>query len=227
MSQTLPTSLSDFSSAVDRLEASGSNWMIFQHRFMIAVKQKKVWGQFDGSNVKPTRSFTLLTTTQGEEYQKNLLAWQEQEDLAQYLLMQKLPDSIFVKYIRKTSVAEIWTALVTEFTKKCLSMKAGLRSEFMALRYRKGADLRLEFDRVRMKYETLMNAGIPVTDDDYRILIINFVPPSILAFIAQLSATMKAMALMKPAALTALSSEVSSDAYVLDPESLMQLIIDE
>ncbi len=48
MSTTLPTSLSDFALAVDCLEANGSNWVIFQHQFTIAVQQKRVWGQFDG-----------------------------------------------------------------------------------------------------------------------------------------------------------------------------------
>ena len=36
---------------------------------------------------------------------------------------------------------------------KSMLMCSSLHSEFMALRYEKGADLRMEFDRVRKKYE--------------------------------------------------------------------------
>ena len=47
------TSLTDFSAALDKLDQSGSNWVMFQHRFLIAIRQKKVLGHFDGSSVKP------------------------------------------------------------------------------------------------------------------------------------------------------------------------------
>jgi hypothetical protein len=103
-------------------------------------------------------------------------AWQEREDLALYLLSMKLPDAIFTKYRRKKTVTKIWSALVTKFTKKSMIMKSNLHSEFMAMRYVKGADLCTEFDHVRVKYETLINAEVPVSDDDYCTLIINFVP---------------------------------------------------
>jgi len=131
------------------------------------VKQKKVWGQFDGTSPKPT------ALTKGSEaavlaaHSVRLSAWQEKENLAFYLLSMKLPDSIFTKYRRKNTVEEIWSALVTEFTKKSMIMRSNLHSDFMAMRYEKGADLHSEFDRVRVKYEVLMNAGVSVMDDDY------------------------------------------------------------
>ena len=229
MSTTLPTSLSDFTSAVECLEANGSNWVIFQHQFTIAVQQKKVWSQFDGTSPKPSES--PATSTAATEHAKKVSDWNERETLAKYLLTQKLPDSIFTKYLRKNTVAEIWSALVTEFTKKSMIMKSNLHSEFMALRYQKGADLRLEFDRVRGKYEALMNAGVTVSPDDYRTLIINFVPSGISSFIAQVSANMKMLAMMSSKGTTGSSSESSdeksSDPYALEPEQLMQAALEE
>jgi hypothetical protein len=100
-------------------------------------------------------------------YKKELLAWQEKEDLAMYLLMQKLPDSIFAKYMRKEMVAEIWVAIIEEFTHKSMLMQTNLHSKFMSMRYEKGEDLRTQFDKVRMKYEALLNVGIPVSTNDY------------------------------------------------------------
>ncbi|PFH47112.1 hypothetical protein AMATHDRAFT_152920 [Amanita thiersii Skay4041] len=145
MSTALPTSLSNFSSAIDCLDPSGTNWIIFQYCFTIAVKQKKVWGQFDGSNQKHTAK-NDATNTEKIEHKKLLAAWQEQEDMALYLLTQKLPDSIFVKYMHKETVADVWSTLVLEFTKKSMIMKLNLHSEFMALHYKKGANLCIEFD---------------------------------------------------------------------------------
>ncbi len=232
MSTTLPTSLSDFASAVDRLEANGSNWVIFQHRFTIAVQQKRVWGQFDGTSPRPSEaSSPTSSVTASEEQKKKLSDWNERETLAKYLLTQKLPDSIFTKYLRKDTVAEIWSALVTEFTQKSMIMKSNLHSEFMALRYQKGADLRLEFDRVRAKYEALMNAGVPVSSDDYRTLIINFVPSGISSFIAQVSANLKMLAMLSGKDVKTTGSlsgdDKSSDPYAIDLEQLMQTAIEE
>ena len=59
--------------------------------------------------------------------------WWEKEDTALYLLLQKLPNSIFSKYWRKATVAEMWSAIRTEFTQKSMVMCSNLRSEFMAM----------------------------------------------------------------------------------------------
>src|SRR6266850_6877571 len=96
----LPTSLSDLSSAIDRLESTGSNWIVFQYHFTIAVKQKRVWSQFDGSNTKPSGLGEGATAEQRQEYSRLVSAWQECEDLALYLLSMKLPNAIFTKYQR-------------------------------------------------------------------------------------------------------------------------------
>jgi hypothetical protein len=50
---TMSTSLSDFHNAVEKLDSSGANWVMFKSRFMIAIDQKDVEGHFDGSESKP------------------------------------------------------------------------------------------------------------------------------------------------------------------------------
>lgn len=46
--------LLDFANAVEGLDLAGSNWVVFQNRFLIAIRQKKILGQFDGTNPKPS-----------------------------------------------------------------------------------------------------------------------------------------------------------------------------
>jgi gag-polypeptide of LTR copia-type len=144
---TSTPSLSDFANAVDKLESNGSNWVMFQKRFTIAAKQKRVFGQLDGSNPKPVVA-SDATETEAASQRTQLAAWQEKEDLALYLLSQKLPDSIFSKVMEKDTVANMWSAIVMEFTEKSMMMRSNLHSEFMAMRYERGADLRAEFNRV-------------------------------------------------------------------------------
>jgi hypothetical protein len=95
---TTHVSLSDFSSAVGCLEMSRANWVVFQNRFLIAVRQKKVLCQFDGTNPKPSLK-AESTETEKKVFMKELAAWQDKEDLASYLMTQKLLDSIFTKYL--------------------------------------------------------------------------------------------------------------------------------
>ena len=160
--------------------------------------------------------------------------WQEKEDMALYLLSQKLPNSIFSKYWQKATVAKMWSAICTEFTQKSMVMHSNLCSEFMAMQYEKGADLRMEFDRIWMKHEELLNAGITVSDDDYHTLIINFVPGEISSFIAQISAGMRALSLIQQTSSSTQPTPSPNDNPAatdsnlkLDLEMLMQMAIEE
>ncbi len=120
---------------------------------------------------------------------------------------------------------------------KSMLMRSNLHSEFMNMRYEKGADLRAQFDRIQMKYEELMNAGVSVSKHDYRSLVINFVPAEISAFLAQLSASMKALDRVHSKKLKRLGATTTSSSSLLknpdpsiddlDAEDLMQLAIKE
>lgn len=118
----------------------------------------------------------------------------------------------------------MWSALVDEFTKKSMWMESFLLAEFMNMRYEKGADLREQFDKVRMKYESLLNFGITVSDDCYRSLVINFVPDEISSFLALISATMKARTMRSSSVADGIGG---SAERTLDAEVLMQLAAGE
>ncbi|KZT66430.1 hypothetical protein DAEQUDRAFT_658537, partial [Daedalea quercina L-15889] len=116
----MTTSLTDFSSAFEKLDSTGKNWLTFQQHFEIAVHQKKVWGHFDGTLTVPTPT-AATAPTQAE--QAVIDAWQEKEDLAQYLLTQKLPDITFTKHRHKGTAAAIWAAIVQEFSQKSMILR--------------------------------------------------------------------------------------------------------
>ena len=64
-----------------------------------------------------------------------------------------------------------------------VQMRSKLQSESMNMRYEKGADLREQFNMVRIQYEALSNAVIPISVSDHRSLFINFVPPELSSFL--------------------------------------------
>ncbi|KAF8221152.1 hypothetical protein L208DRAFT_1225944, partial [Tricholoma matsutake] len=123
-----PVSISEFSSAVNKLNASGKNWVMFQHHFVITVRQKRVFRYFDGTSTKPTLS---LPTT--EDKTKALNAWQEKEDTTMYLLSQKLADLTLNKYMWKSTVVEMWSAIVLKFMQKSMLVCSNMHSKFMAM----------------------------------------------------------------------------------------------
>lgn len=141
----MTSSLADFSSAFEKLDATGKNWMTFQQCFEIAIRQKKVWGHFDGTSLHPTPADPAAPTA---AEQTVIDAWQEKEDLARYLLTQKLPDITFTKHRHKGTTAAIWNAISQEFQQKSMLLHANFRTQFLNMRYMPNANLRTELDRV-------------------------------------------------------------------------------
>ncbi|KIL64435.1 hypothetical protein M378DRAFT_1041860 [Amanita muscaria Koide BX008] len=129
----------------------------------------------------------------------------------------------------------MWAGIVKEFTHKVMVMEPHLRSEFRAMRYEKGANLRSEFDRVRMKYVALWNASVEISNNDYCSLIIQFAPPGIANFISLLYATFKLYSRTVLKSGTARSSaespgssnELGKEPLTLDPELVMEIATEE
>jgi gag-polypeptide of LTR copia-type len=162
---------------------------------------------------------------------KALNAWQEKEDTAMYLLSQKLADLTLIKYMWKTTVTEMWSAIVLEFTQKSMLVHLNMHLKFMAMHCMPGANLHTELDQVCVEYETLLNADVMVTDNDYCTLIINFLPSHLTSFIAQISANTKAITMVQHAASTAnlVSPIAPLDQKMLEmsPEAMMTLTLEE
>ena len=73
-----------------------------------------------------------------------------------------------------------------------------------------------------MKYETLLNVGVEVTQNEYRSLVLNFIPEYLAAHLANVSAAMKAQNIVSPT-----SPNTTNKSPSLDAEILMQFAIDE
>ena len=229
---TTNVSLSHFSHAVSKLDSTGSNWVVlFQSRFLCTMEQKEVYKHFDGTSQKPTLGDGASPTkSELKAHSKSLAAWQKKEQLACYLLIQKLLDTMYAKYLCKMSVAEMWEAIVTEFTHKSMYMQLNLHQEFMSMRSQKGADLCTELDRVCVKYKMLLNVGIEISDNNYHMLIINFIPPDISSVLAQMSLNMKQVttSLLKAKVIGSVAElKGKLPNLVVEPEDMMQAALEE
>lgn len=228
---------------VDVLDPEGGNWLIFQTRVLIAISHKGVLGHFDGSATEPpmpANPSALQIATHD--------AWLKKENFAKYLLSQKLHNETLTKHLHHTRVVDLWNAIVEEMTFMSMLGRSNLHTQFMQMRYKPGEDLPTEFNRVRTAYQNLITKGITVTNDDYRTLIINFVPSHLASYMSQISANAKVLAILQSAqagtsASTAaqtssisavlgqtastMASGLSSAQYELAPETMMLLLVEE
>ena len=146
---TLPAS-------VPKLETSGKNWLLFSIRFQLAVKAKGKWGHFDGSVPRPggpgaagavgpgenesvagtdaaddeaEAAVAAVAAAGAEEVLEEQTQWDKDEDIALYLLSQRLQDSTLVSVERFRTCAAKWKAIVQAFTEKSVYAQTALRAE--------------------------------------------------------------------------------------------------
>lgn len=240
---TLPTS-------VPTLETSGKNWLLFSLRFTLAVKAKGKWGHFDGTKPRPEPPQAQEQAAEAaagaaeeggaaaegvgpdpfdlEVYQELLAEWQKNEDIALYLLSQRLPDSTLVSISRYETCTEKWTAVTREYTEKSVYAQTSLRAEFLEAKMPEGADVREFLNELRTKRETLAQSGVNISDSDYRSTIISCLPRYLSNFAStQLtSAQISARNLSLLSGLT-LTAEQFERAKYVDPEVLIHIIVEE
>src|SRR5258706_5599398 len=123
MSSPTPTAPNDtLPSSVPKLDPTGTNWSIFLIRFTQAMAARRKWGHFSGTTKKP-----MLSTTPTTVELENLEEWQKDEDMAMYMLSQKLPDSALVRVYKLSSAEEAWKMITQEYTRKGVFARADLR----------------------------------------------------------------------------------------------------
>ncbi|CDO78107.1 hypothetical protein BN946_scf184638.g3 [Trametes cinnabarina] len=226
MSTTLSLSLSDFIAGVEKLDSKGTNWLLFEQQFTIAVKQKDAWGHFDGTSIRPVPA---VPDTPTPSETTAIEAWDRKENLALYLLTLKVAPATYAKHKCKGTVAKVWAAIVAEYSSKSLLARSNMRRDFLNMRYEPGQDLRSELDRLQMAYENLLTYDVNISDTEYASVIINFLPDSLSAFISQLSAQMKLQARLATANTTTPTPEAVSTAErpVIEPDLMFELVIEE
>ncbi|KAI8976427.1 hypothetical protein BD414DRAFT_376909, partial [Trametes punicea] len=131
---------SDDSVRIPRLEANGSNWVLYKVRLTWAAAAKGVAEHLDGKSSAPvalpltagqdataavgatpkapdvTAAQTGVTTAGG--HTAALATWEKGEAAVKQLIASTIPDSLFMKIRNLATAHEIWEAIGKEFEKK-------------------------------------------------------------------------------------------------------------
>ena len=197
-------------SNVPKLEVDGTNWVMFSTRIHIALTDKDVYGQLDGTSAGPDKAMDP----------NDYAGWLKKENQALNLLMQKLHDTTLTKVLSLDSAAKWWTAITNKFTVKSSHVVAAMQTSFDKMKCADNGNVRTHLHTLRAKYEDLIRVGVTVLQDQWATRIIG----SLLEHYQKHLATIKAAALAtaKPAAGTKPTSTFS-----VSPDLLLSLAIEE
>ena len=172
---------------VPKLEPDGHNWIIFKNRIEWALAARGVVSHLDAK--KAPKPAPPADPKQMDAYEAELAAWEKTEFTCRQQLARALPDSTLWKILHTTSVADMWTTIVTEFESKTVLVQADLRARFQSLKCAKKGDLRAHLDKLRSMREELAAVGVSLSDDEYTSTIIHSLPAHYANYIAHLSAS--------------------------------------
>jgi hypothetical protein len=129
--QTLPSN-------IPSLEADGLNWAIFVLCFCKAMQVARRWPYFEGTIPCPSPKDPVKVL---DDKRKALDDWKFEDLAAQYLLSQRLPDSIAIQLHSLTTAKAQWDRLVFKFTAQSIYAQNDLEEAFFNMCCAKGEDI--------------------------------------------------------------------------------------
>ena len=120
---------------VPKLNATGTNWVIFKDRLRFAADARGYLDHIDSADSAPvepvlaedaTTAQTRAHTEAMKLHEEKLATWRKGEAVMKQLIVSSILDSLFTKIYGKTSAHEIWSALAADFEKKSCMVSVDL-----------------------------------------------------------------------------------------------------
>ena len=138
---------------IPKLDATGSNWVVYCDRLLISIDAQGLGDHLNGTAKMPVNPHppptdgstqTLLTEQKAsvEEYQKTLKTWKQEEAIVKQQLASTISDTLFLKIQLLPTVHKIWSALKYTFQVKSRMVSIDLRRRLQP--YRKSGARREE-----------------------------------------------------------------------------------
>lgn len=187
----------EFFAKIPRLEADGSNWVIFKDRFMFAAAAASLASHVDGTGAEPTLATDFpksgpLTDAQKAEYDiyaSNLARWRSDEAIIRQAIASTISDSLFLEVRRNESAKGMWEAVRDQREKKSRMVTVDLRRKLQAEKCTESGDIRAHLYKLQAMREDLASMGGSITDEDFTSIILGSIPQSYDTYIAAITAT--------------------------------------
>jgi len=141
------------------------------------------WGHFNGSDLRPIpKDPKHPTDTELQAAQH----WDCEDEVAGYLMSQRLPDEIILDIEEFATTKEQWDAISTIFTVKTNFMQTDLHQSFMDMKCLKGGNVWKFLTELRQKCHHLIAISVPITDIEYKCTILHGIPEPLMLYALQM-----------------------------------------
>jgi gag-polypeptide of LTR copia-type len=188
----------EFFAKIPKLEADGSNWVIFKDRFMFAAAAASLIDHIDGTGKVPSPPVTRTTDSgalteiqQGalDEYAAELSRWRSGEAIVRQAIASTISDSLFLEVRKRESAKEMWDAVRDQREKKSRMVTVDLRRKLQAEKCPESGDIRAHLYKLQAMREDLASMGGSINDEDFTSIILGSIPLSYDTYIAAITAT--------------------------------------
>src|SRR6202522_4312065 len=187
----------EFFTKIPKLEADGSNWVIFKDRFLFSAAAASLVSHIDGTGGAPIletgfpRSGPLSEAQQAEldKYTSDLARWESDEAMIRQAIASSISDSLFLEVKKKKTGMEMWEAVKDQREKKSRMVTVDMRRKLQAEKCLESGDVRAHLNRLQAMREDLASMGGSILDEDFTSIILGSIPPSYDTYIAAITAT--------------------------------------
>src|SRR5271170_7025084 len=201
---------------VPKLPADGKGFVVWKERLELSVRARGLFGHLDGTATKPAEPLegvevegSALTPEEVSGRSTDMKRYLQEQAIVFQQIASTIPDSLYLKIKGKPTVKEAWDALKADFEKRSRMITIELRKRLQDTRCTESGNIRTHFDNIRMLREKLASLGTILNEPDFSAIILGSLPKSNDQFLSAVTATASVM------------------KHDLDPEDLMQTIIDK
>ena len=178
-----PTTVNKLLAAIPHLDPTGSNWAIFSRHFGDTMKVMRRWQYFTGTYPRPVPAdLNHLTKDETDA----MIQWDYDDAISSFFLSQKLPDTTEIRLVNCISTKEQWDTVTKEYQAKSPFAQGDLCQAFLDMRCTKGGDVREFLTSLGCKREELAAAGVRITEEEYKQMILRGIPADLATFASHL-----------------------------------------
>jgi gag-polypeptide of LTR copia-type len=166
------------------------------------MKVMRRWPYFIGLCPCPVPKDAANPTTD----EADLIAkWEYEDSVASYLLSQRLLNTTEICLTNCSTTMERWDMVTKEYQVKSTFAQADLRQVFLDMQCAKGGNVREFLTSLGCKREELAAAGVKVTEEEYKQMILRGIPFKLVTY---------ALHLLSSAAIIDKSASINLDALI-------------
>ena len=186
----------EFFTKIPKLEADGSNWVIYKDRFLFAAAAASLSEHIDGTGVPPT-PVAIPTGTESltddrqeslDNYTVKMSIWKSNEAIIRQGIVSTIPDSLFLEVRKEVTAFKMWEAVKEKREKKSQMVTVDLWCKLQAEKCAESRDMRAHLHKLQAMCKDLTLMGGIIDDEDFMSVILGSIPQSYNIYIATIMA---------------------------------------